>query len=117
MLMAMCQKDDKIILPRNIHRSITAGLVLNGGIPIYLKPEYNTGLGIALGITPESVEDAIGEISGESIMAYPPGIPIIALGEKVKEEIVDYIKVLKEQNCSLQGPADPHIENIRVLGI
>jgi len=62
------------------------------------------------------LEDADGEVSGESIMAYPPGIPIIAPGERITEEVIDYIKVLKEQNCSLQGTADPHIENIRVLG-
>lgn len=63
------------------------------------------------------LEDAVGEISGESVMAYPPGIPIIAPGERITEEIIEYISVLKEQNCSLQGPADPLIENIRVLGI
>lgn len=59
----------------------------------------------------------MGEISGESIMAYPPGIPIIVPGEQITEEILEYIFVLKEEECSLQGPADPLIENIRVLSI
>lgn len=61
MLMSLCQKDDKIILPRNIHRSLTAGMILSGAVPIYLKPEYNSQLGIALGVTPESIVDAIKE--------------------------------------------------------
>ncbi|MFP4016650.1 MAG: aminotransferase class I/II-fold pyridoxal phosphate-dependent enzyme [Halanaerobiales bacterium] len=63
------------------------------------------------------LEEAEGEISAESVMAYPPGIPIVAPGERITKEIIEYIKVLKEQNCSLQGPADPQIDYIRVLGI
>lgn len=59
MLLSMCEEWDKIILPRNVHRSITAGLILSGAIPIYIKPEYNHKLGIALGVTPESVDEAI----------------------------------------------------------
>jgi len=59
MLMTMCRDKDQIILPRNVHRSITAGLILSGAIPIYLRPEFSSKLGIPLGITPENVEKAI----------------------------------------------------------
>jgi len=63
-----------------------------------------------------NLEDSVGEISGESVMAYPPGIPIIAPGERITEEIIDYINLLKEQKSSMQGPVDPLLNQIRVLG-
>ncbi|WP_113802792.1 aminotransferase class I/II-fold pyridoxal phosphate-dependent enzyme [Garciella nitratireducens] len=62
------------------------------------------------------LRDAIGEVSGESIMAYPPGIPVITPGEKITEEIVDYIEALKEQRSMLQGTEDPYVNNIKILG-
>lgn len=59
---------------------------------------------------------AIGEISGEMIMAYPPGIPIICPGERIDADVIDHIRILKEQHCTLQGNSDPHINSILVLG-
>ncbi|HHW31466.1 MAG TPA: aminotransferase class I/II-fold pyridoxal phosphate-dependent enzyme [Clostridiaceae bacterium] len=63
-----------------------------------------------------SLEAAEGEIAGEMIMAYPPGIPVICLGERITKDIIDYIKILKEEKCQLQGTADPFVEHISVLG-
>lgn len=62
------------------------------------------------------LEDSIGEIAGEMVMAYPPGIPVICMGERISAEIVAYIKVLKSQNCELQGTVDPYVNYLRVLG-
>jgi arginine decarboxylase len=62
------------------------------------------------------LEDAAGEIAGEMVMAYPPGIPVICLGERVTSDMVDYIKLLKEQRCQLQGTSDAKVDYIRVLG-
>jgi arginine decarboxylase len=62
------------------------------------------------------LEESIGEIAGEMVMAYPPGIPVICMGERISKDIVDYIKVLKEEKCQLQGTSDPHVDYIRVLG-
>uniref|UniRef100_UPI0035937F9A aminotransferase class I/II-fold pyridoxal phosphate-dependent enzyme n=1 Tax=Herbivorax sp. ANBcel31 TaxID=3069754 RepID=UPI0035937F9A len=62
------------------------------------------------------LEKSIGEISGEMVMAYPPGIPVICMGERITQEIVDYINVLKDQKCQMQGTADPFINHIMVLG-
>jgi arginine decarboxylase len=63
-----------------------------------------------------SLEESEGEIAGEMVMAYPPGIPVICMGERISKDIIDYIKVLKEQKCELQGAADPYVDYIRVLG-
>lgn len=62
------------------------------------------------------VEDSVGEIAGEMIMAYPPGIPVIVAGERITKDIVDYIMRLKEERCELQGMSDPQVNNIKILG-
>ncbi|OPX90267.1 MAG: Arginine decarboxylase [Pelotomaculum sp. PtaB.Bin104] len=62
-----------------------------------------------------SLDISIGETAGETIIAYPPGIPIIGLGERITGDIVDYIKILKKENCQLQGASDPSVNYIEVL--
>lgn len=62
------------------------------------------------------LEESEGEISGESIMVYPPGIPIVIPGERISVDMIDYIKMLKKQNSSLQGTEDPEVEYVKVLG-
>lgn len=62
------------------------------------------------------LEAAAGEIAGEMVMAYPPGIPVVCLGEKITPDIVDYIKILKEEKCELQGTLDSGVDYIKVLG-
>ncbi|AFQ42206.1 aminotransferase class I/II-fold pyridoxal phosphate-dependent enzyme [Desulfosporosinus meridiei] len=62
-----------------------------------------------------AIEDSTGYISGEFVMCYPPGIPILAPGERITEEIIDYIAYAKSKGSSLTGTEDMSIENIRVL--
>lgn len=64
-----------------------------------------------------SLESSVGEIAGEMIMAYPPGIPVLCIGERITKDIVGYIKILKEERCKLQGASDPGADYIRVLGV
>ena len=35
-----------------------------------------------------------------------PGIPILASGERITADIVNYIQYAKEKGCSLTGPQD-----------
>ncbi|MDJ0771893.1 MAG: aminotransferase class I/II-fold pyridoxal phosphate-dependent enzyme [Mastigocoleus sp. MO_167.B18] len=58
-ILATCDRDDKIILPRNVHSSVISGLILSGAIPIFIEPEYDPVLDIAHGVTPHSVEVAL----------------------------------------------------------
>ncbi|MBP1760335.1 MAG: arginine decarboxylase [Firmicutes bacterium] len=62
-----------------------------------------------------AIKDSAGFISGEFVMAYPPGIPILAPGERITEEIIDYIAYAKVKGCFLTGTEDMAIENIRVV--
>lgn len=63
----------------------------------------------------ENIENTVGEIAGEFVMCYPPGIPIIAPGERFTKEIVDYIKYAKERGCSLTGTEDRDCEIINIV--
>lgn len=61
MILSTCKRGDKIILPRNVHRSVINALVLCGAIPVYVNPEVDHRLGISLGMQREQVEKAIRE--------------------------------------------------------
>lgn len=61
------------------------------------------------------IEKSAGNICGEFLMCYPPGIPILAPGERITDEIVDYVLYAKEKGCFMTGPEDMAIEEINVL--
>ena len=58
-ILATCNPGDKIILPRNIHQSAIAGLILSGAIPIFINPEYDLKLDLVHSITSEAVEEVL----------------------------------------------------------
>ena len=59
MILTVVGPGDKIIVPRNVHKSIMSAIVFAGAIPIFIHPEVDTELGISHGISPESVERAL----------------------------------------------------------
>lgn len=59
MVMSVCKRGDKIIMPRNVHRSAINALVVCGAVPVYVNPGVNKELGIPLGMAYEDVEKAI----------------------------------------------------------
>ncbi|MCP6759516.1 MAG: aminotransferase class I/II-fold pyridoxal phosphate-dependent enzyme [Fischerella sp. CENA71] len=60
-ILATCGIGDKIILPRNVHSSAIAGLILSGATPIFVNPEYDPILDIAHSITPSAVAAALAQ--------------------------------------------------------
>ena len=58
-ILATCSPGDKIILPRNVHSSAIAGLILSGATPIFINPEYDPVLDIAHSITPQALTAAL----------------------------------------------------------
>ena len=62
-----------------------------------------------------SIRETKGMICSEFVMCYPPGIPILAPGELITQEIIDYIIYAKEKGCSMQGMQDTEIEYLYVL--
>ncbi len=61
------------------------------------------------------LRESAGLVCSEFVMCYPPGIPILSPGERITEEILDYIEYAKAKGCSMTGPEDPEILNLNVL--
>ena len=61
------------------------------------------------------IKETRGRICSEFVMCYPPGIPILAPGERITDKIIDYIVYAKEKGCSMTGPEDEHIERLNVM--
>lgn len=61
------------------------------------------------------LEESEGWICSEFVMCYPPGIPILAPGERITRPIIDYILYAKEKGCSMTGPEDANIERLNVI--
>lgn len=61
------------------------------------------------------IEQSVNRICSEFVMCYPPGIPILAPGEIITKEILDYILYAKEKGCFMTGPEDMEINHLNVL--
>ena len=59
MILSVAKRGEKIILPRNVHRSVMGAMVLCGAVPVYVDPACDDRLGIPLGMRREDVENAI----------------------------------------------------------
>lgn len=62
-----------------------------------------------------ALDETGGRVCSEFVMCYPPGIPIIAPGEMITKDIIEYIKYAKAKGCSMTGPEDLNIEKLNVL--
>ena len=61
------------------------------------------------------LEESVGRVCSEFVMCYPPGIPILAPGERITGEVLEYILFAKEKGCQMTGPEDPLIHRLNVL--
>ena len=61
------------------------------------------------------IVETAGMVCTEFVMCYPPGIPILAPGERITPQILRYIRYAKEKGCSMTGPEDPEIKRLNVL--
>jgi arginine/lysine/ornithine decarboxylase len=65
---------------------------------------------------PVPILESEGHVCCEFVMCYPPGIPVLAPGERITKDIVEYIRYAKEKGCFMTGPEDMAIERLNVLG-
>lgn len=97
MIMAVCREGEKILLPRNVHKSVMSALLLTGAIPVFLTPEIDEDLGVAHCLTLDIVRRALdahpdarallvvhptyygmcGDLSGIVELAHARGIPVL----------------------------------------
>jgi arginine/lysine/ornithine decarboxylase len=60
-------------------------------------------------------ERAVGRIAAEMISPYPPGVPVVAPGEVITAEIVDYLRSGVEHGFLIADAADPSLKTLRVV--
>ncbi len=61
MILSVCKAGQKIILPRNVHKSVINALILCGAVPVYVPVRVDDRIGIALGMSYESLKKTIEE--------------------------------------------------------
>ncbi|MDO4478012.1 MAG: aminotransferase class I/II-fold pyridoxal phosphate-dependent enzyme [Lachnospiraceae bacterium] len=83
----------------------------------YISPKVCASPQAAFYADKESLplKETCGRICAEFVMCYPPGIPILAPGEMITDEILDYIIYAREKGCSMQGPESLDISRLNVL--
>ena len=59
--------------------------------------------------------ESVGGVCAEFVMSYPPGIPILAPGEVVTKELVEYIQYAKAKGCMLSGPESMDVSRLNIL--
>ena len=83
----------------------------------YISPQVVAGPQEAFYAPKKSLplRETEGMVCSEFVMCYPPGIPILAPGERITKEILNYIEYAKAKGCSMTGPEDPDILHLNVL--
>jgi arginine decarboxylase len=64
LLLALCGPDDTVIVPRNAHKSMLAGLIFTGATPLYMEPSIDPDWGIPLQVGPADALAALREAPG-----------------------------------------------------
>ena len=62
-----------------------------------------------------AMEDSVGLVAGEFVMSYPPGIPIVAPGERITRDILEHILFAKEKGCFMTGTEDMNLDFLQVV--
>lgn len=98
---------------RRYRRADSAGMLTQE----YITPRVDVTPQRAFYADKESLplRQTAGRVCSEFVMCYPPGIPILAPGERITGEILDYIVYAKEKGCSMTGPEDPEINRLNVI--
>jgi len=61
LVLALCSPGDTVIVPRNAHKSMLAGLIFSGAMPLYMEPAIDPLWGIPLNVRPADALAALGQ--------------------------------------------------------
>lgn len=64
MMMGVLFPGDKVIVPRHTHKSVIAGLIMTGALPVYVHPQIISRWDLILNVSPESVRLALEQNPG-----------------------------------------------------
>src|SRR3712207_2790928 len=89
MIMSVAKPGEKLLVPRNVHKSVSAGIILSGAKPVYMNPKIDDDLGIAHGVSPQTVEDMLKQDSEiKAVLIINPTYYGVATDIKKIAEIV-----------------------------
>lgn len=91
MIMASCHANSKIILPRNVHKSIVSALILSGATPIYIMPKLDAELEIANQPTVETYINAMHK--------YPTAKAVFVINPTYFGAVGDLKKIVDEAHA------------------
>ncbi|XP_065027738.1 uncharacterized protein LOC135651537 isoform X2 [Musa acuminata AAA Group] len=60
------------------------------------------------------IGESLGEICGELICTFPPGVPVLNPGEVVTREALDYLQDARNKGAVILGAADPRLSSMLV---
>lgn len=95
-----------------------------GSSKIMDLPEYSNELPISAYSPHQAIymakkdvplDESEGEVSGEYIIPYPPGIPLLIPGEVISREIIKYIRAMQGAGMDIVGIKDEALNKIAVL--
>jgi len=73
MILGVTNHGDKIIVPRNSHRSVVGALIIGGLWPVYYEPDVDLDKGIAVSVSPKCIEDVIKEnLDAKAVLVTNP---------------------------------------------
>jgi arginine decarboxylase len=61
------------------------------------------------------IDDAVGAVSAEMIVPYPPGVPLVVAGEVISSELVASVRQLLRHGCRMVGMSDPTGDTLRCV--
>jgi arginine/lysine/ornithine decarboxylase len=61
------------------------------------------------------LEQAAGRIAAEMVSPYPPGVPVLAPGERITQEVLDYLTSGVAAGMLIPDAADPELTSLRVV--
>lgn len=59
MMLASCQPKDQVLIARNAHKSVLAGLIFSGANPVFFSPAIDKDLKLTLNVTAEDTRAAV----------------------------------------------------------
>ena len=91
MIMSTCHANDKIILPRNVHKSVVSALILSGASPVYIMPKIDSDLEIA---NQPTVDEYI-----NAMHRYPSAKAIFVINPTYFGAVNDLKRLVKEAHA------------------
>ena len=91
MIMTVCKANDRIILPRNVHKSIISALILSGALPVFIMPKLDAALEIA---NQPTVDDYV-----KAMQKFPTAKAVFVINPTYFGAVSDLKRIVKEAHA------------------